>query len=292
MRRWRSVYKAHLGEHFGLLCLKDITEQEVRVFRRKLREVKGLHEQTVNIAVKTLCQSLRRALKEGLITSNPCEDIRPLKSRKTQISPFTFQELTHLIETATVKAPELTDMLILWSRTGLRTGEIFGLKWEDVDYFNRLLHIRRTMHVAGREGDPKTERSERSLPLRKPAIEALKRQEARTALRRSYVFLNKKGAAIRSTTWREKWMHLLRLAGLSYRSPKQMRHTFATLHLAAGESVSWVYRMLGHSSAKVTFDFYNCYVPNLTRDDGSAFDRFMESENGNNLVTNGAKLLK
>ena len=108
----------------------------------------------------------------------------------------------------------------------------------------------------------------------------------------SYVFLNHKGEVIKATTFSHRWAHLLRMAGLSYRSMKQTRHTFATLHLAAGESVTWVARVLGHSSPKVTFDYYNAYVPNLTREDGSAFERIMEAKSGNNLVTTERKSLK
>ena len=66
-----------------------------------------------------------------------------------------------------------------------------------------------------------------------------------------------------------------------------MRHTFATLHIAAGENISWVSKMLGHSSVEITLKKYNRFIPNLTRNDGSAFQKIMESEvsKRNNRVT-------
>lgn len=93
---------------------------------------------------------------------------------------------------------------------------------------------------------------------------------------------------------RKKFRYLLRLARLEYRPPKQLRHTFATLHIAAGENISWVSKTLGHASVEITLNRYNRFIPNLTRDDGSAFECAMDknTQNGNNLVTIHSKLLK
>ena len=73
------------------------------------------------------------------------------------------------------------------------------------------------------------------------------------------------------------------MAGMKYRPPKQMRHTFATLHLGAGENISWVSRMMGHSNAQVTWKRYNRYIPNLTREDGSAFEKVMNGDGGKKM---------
>ena len=83
----------------------------------------------------------------------------------------------------------------------------------------------------------------------------------------------------------KKFRFYLRIAGLKYRPPKQMRHTFATLHIAAGESITWVSRMLGHASVEVTLKNYNRFVPNVTREDGAAFEVAMEAKKGNIKAT-------
>jgi integrase len=66
------------------------------------------------------------------------------------------------------------------------------------------------------------------------------------------------------------WEPLLRRLGVRCRPPYQMRHTFATLAISAGENINWVARMLGHKSPVMTLEKYNRYVPNLTRADGQA----------------------
>lgn len=72
------------------------------------------------------------------------------------------------------------------------------------------------------------------------------------------------------------WYPLLRYLGLKERRPYQTRHTAATLWLAAGESPEWIARQMGHTTTEMLFRVYSRYVPNLTRQDGSAFDRLLQ----------------
>lgn len=65
--------------------------------------------------------------------------------------------------------------------------------------------------------------------------------------------------------------------GLKYRRPYETRHTAATLWLAAGEAPEWIARQMGHSNTKMLFEIYSRFVPNLTRQDGSAFERLLSS---------------
>ena len=118
----------------------------------------------------------------------------------------------------------------------------------------------------------------RDIDLRPSVIEALKRQEARTGLSDGHIFLTHAGRPFSKAFMRKKFRHLLKLAGLRYRPPAQMRHTFATLHIAAKENISWVSKSLGHSSVEITLKRYNRFVPNLTREDGSAFEAIMEEK--------------
>ena len=123
--------------------------------------------------------------------------------------------------------------------------------------------------------------------LRPRVIEALRRQEARTGLTDKHVFMTHANKPFSDAFMRKRFRHILRLAGLEYRPPKQMRHTFATLHIAAKENISWVSKMLGHASVETTLKRYNRFVPNLTHDDGSLFEKLMDElgERGNNQVT-------
>ena len=95
-----------------------------------------------------------------------------------------------------------------------------------------------------------------------------------------YVFTNRAGKPLDKKNVRERVWIPLELMGIKYRRPYETRHTAATLWLAAGESPEWIARQMGHTTTKMLFETYSRYVPNLTRKDGSAFERLVaEFEN-------------
>ncbi|EFK11223.1 site-specific recombinase, phage integrase family [delta proteobacterium NaphS2] len=269
---WNSSFKVHIEPYFGHLPIDRITDHEILIFRKRLLR-KGLKASTINDKIiKPVCMCLFRAYSSGMISSYPCKNVRRLSEDPVDINPFTFDELKHFLETLKAKAPEYYDLFYIWSRTGARPGEIYALRWEYVDYFNSKLLIRKTRLSSRTDGPPKTPKSSRDIDLSPETIEALKRQESRTGLAGGYVFLTGAGRPFSDAFMRKKFRDLLRLAGLPYRPPKQMRHTFATLALAAGENISWVSKTLGHASEETTWKRYNRFIPNLTRKDGSALE--------------------
>lgn len=272
---WNSSFRVHIAPHFGHISVDRITDHEILVFRKRL-EQKGLKASTINDKIiKPLCMCLLRAYDSGIISGYACKNIRRLTEEQVDIRPFTFDELTHFLQTLQTKASEYYDLFFIWSRTGLRPGELYALKWEHVDYFNNKLLIRETRLSTGTDGPVKTTTSNRDIALREETIRAFRRQETKTGLIGRYVFLTQADRPFSDAFMRKKFRYLLRLAGLSYRPPKQMRHTFATLALAAGENISWVSKTLGHASEQTTWKRYNRFIPDLTRDDGSALEKYM-----------------
>ncbi|MBW2572150.1 MAG: site-specific integrase [Deltaproteobacteria bacterium] len=240
---------------------------------------------------KPLCKCFLEAKKRGLISEYPCEGIGSLAEGQPKVDPFSFEELRHLLDYLSQKNMAWHDLIFFWSRTGLRPGELYALKWEHIDYFNAKVLIREARKQDGSTGLPKTQYSIRDVDLRPQVIGALKRQEARTGLVGSFVFLNHHQNQFTAQMMKQKFRHWLKMAGLKRRPPKQMRHTFATLHIAASESITWVSKMLGHADVETTLKRYNRFIPNLTREDGSAFEKIMDrkDQNGNNLVTDANK---
>ncbi len=279
-RNWASAYRVHIGPHFGHMLLSEITEHEVLVFRQSLE--KKLKASSVNDKIiKPLCMALRKAYKRGLMAEYVCADIGRLDEDRVDIDPFTPEELNALLSfLETYRNPMFYDLFFVWTRTGLRPGEMYALKWGRIDYFNGKLLVRETRYPSGQEGPPKTKHSVRDVKIGQATIDALKRQEARTRLAGAYVWLTNAGKPFSDAFMRKKFSHILTLAKLKYRPPKQMRHTFATLHLAAGENPKFVSAQLGHASTKITHEKYERFVPNLTRDDGSAFEKMMAQKAG------------
>ena len=204
---------------------------------------------------------------------NPFQNIRPLKIARGAIEPFSLAEVRHFL--AGVR-DDFRNYYTVRFFSGMRTAEIDGLLWRYVDFSKRQILIQATV-VNGRSETPKTQSSYRAIQMSEPVYEALLSQKEATK-QCDYVFCNELGKPLdhRNVTKRI-WYPTLQLLGLKRRRPYQTRHTTATLWLASGESPEWIAQQLGHSTTKMLFEVYSRFIPNVTRQDGSAFDSLISS---------------
>jgi integrase len=101
----------------------------------------------------------------------------------------------------------------------------------------------------------------------------LEAQKAQTAnFQTPYVFINTEGRPILQDKLRELWARAMKKSQLPYRRMYETRHTFASWALAAWESPEWVAKTMGHVNTAMIYKTYGCYIPNLTRQDGSALE--------------------
>jgi len=284
-----SILEIHLLPHFGDLHIGEIQRADVLQFRSALvnqRNGKSSVEEhdgqplapaTVNRIVGMLGMIMSEAsLRFGL--DNPCLGIKRLKIQRQDVSPFTLEDVRAILARARADyRPYLTFRFF----TGLRSGEVHGLKWKHVDFVSREVLIRET-HQHGRTEYTKTDGSQREIQMSQPvydALAAMRPEGFQTNPRQfdnEYVFRTRTGQPIDNSNFVDRvWKPLLRHLGLEYRRPYNMRHTCATLWLAAGEAPEWIARQLGHTTTEMLFRTYSRYVPNLVRRDGTAFDHMI-----------------
>ena len=148
-----------------------------------------------------------------------------------------------------------------------------ALRWTSID--EGYIHIERSIVRKVEKAELKTEGSFRGIELRPKMIETLQAQwEMTKGFGRPYVFVNTEGRPIQQENLGNKiWRPALEKTGVPYKRMYETRHTFASWALAAGESPEWVAKTLGHVNALMVYRTYGRYVPNLTRMDGSAFER-------------------
>jgi len=151
---------------------------------------------------------------------------------------------------------------------------IAGVDFE-TDFERRLILIRESS-TWSELGYTKNDATQRDVQMSGPVYEALSSQFAATGKRSAFVFCNHDGRPLDvNNVAKRVWYPLLRHLNLEPRNPYQSRHTAATLWLASGENPQWIARQLGHSSTEMLFKVYARFVPNLTRQDGSAFERLL-----------------
>lgn len=282
---WRRSYKetveqiinTRLLPKFGENEVGSIRREDILTFRSTLAKDTGRKKDSVisprriNAIILVLKQILNEAADRFNFTT-PTLRIKQLKVPKSDVKPFTLAEVNKIIESV---REDYKQYFIVRFYTGMRTGEIDGLKWKYVDFERRIIMVRETF-TWGMEDYTKTDASQRDIQMSTPVYEALKIQFAATGHQSEYVFCNRDLKPLDVNNFaRRVWYPLLRYLDLEKRNPYQMRHTAATLWLAAGESPEWIAKQLGHANTQMLFKVYSRFVPNLTRQDGSAFERLL-----------------
>ena len=155
------------------------------------------------------------------------------------------------------KATGVYEMYYIELATGLRRGELLGLKWTDIDWKNSIIKVRRSIaRVNGEivEAPLKTKNSYRAVTISQQAIEVLKTQKAKT--NDQYVFPSPKSGPISPDSVNNMLKRVLARAGIPKVRFHDLRHTFATIALQNGVDIKTVSGMLGHFSAGFTLDTY------------------------------------
>jgi len=299
-----AIIERHLAPHFGARDLRELREADLLAYigeklergrktpkyprPRSLRPEPspGLAPATIRQHLSLLRRVCSLAVREGTLARNPAQHLGELLTRVGRAAAlevktaeaWTRDEVARLLELAREHEPRFAPALALLFSTGLRRGELLGLKWEDVDFERRRLHVRRA-YVRGEFTTPKSGKGRFvAIPpaLAELLLELLaqRHREARArALREleagrpgagvevpAFVFPNERGGAIEeknlARSWRRVQRHAL-AAGIRPLKLHATRHTWATLALASGKaSIRWVADQLGHHSPEFTLRTY------------------------------------
>ena len=262
---------------FGDRPVGGIAKSEILAFRAEIAKqlAKGRSAVLSNRRINKILNPLRQILNEAADRydfPSPFLNVKQLKVRKSDVKPFSLEEVKLILHHV---RPDFRNYFTVRFFTGMRTGEIDGLKWKYVDFERRLILVRETI-VAGEEEYTKNDGSQRDIQMSQVVFDALSAQALISRNRSEFVFCTRNGTpyAHKNITNRV-WYPLLNNLGLTLRRPYQCRHTAATLWLASGESPQWIAMQLGHSTTEMLFRVYARFVPNMTRRDGSAFERLL-----------------
>jgi len=264
-----ACYLKELGDRpLAKLNAADIQEHYQALLER------GLSPRTVRYAHAVLHSALSQAVKWHLLYRNPADLVDLPKQQKRETRVLTAAEAARFIEATVYSQWKALFSMLLTS--GMRPGEALGLKWPDVDWERGRVHVQRALSVtkAGwRLDEPKTARSRRAIPLPLPVLQDLREHRREQAAMRlqtpgyqdhGLVFANEDGNPpdLRHIT-RRHFKPLLKAAGLPDIRLYDLRHTCATLLLAAGENPKVISERLGHATVAMTLDTYSHVLPDM-----------------------------
>lgn len=291
---WRTSYqqkvsiiiKNYLIPAFGNQVLSKIKKSDLLNFRASLAKVTHGKDQTSLKAsrINQIMTPLRMILNDAAERyefESPYKNINNLKENKIEVTPFSLEEVHKILTTV---REDFRPYYSIRFFTGMRTSEIDGLQWKNIDLQRREIHIREAL-VNGVLGGTKTYGSDRTIQMNDRVYQAFLQQKSLNNGKSEFVFCNRDGGPLDYRLVNKRvWHPILRFLGLKSRRAYQTRHTAATLWLSAGENPEWIARQLGHSTTEMLFRVYSRYIPNVTRRDGSAFEAMLEKLNTEELA--------
>lgn len=241
-----------------------------------------------------LAKSLKQAVRWELLHRNVAEAVSPPRERPQTKAAWDAVQAAQFLETA--KEHRLYPLYLLALSTGLRRGEILGLRWRDIDLKVGTLSVRQTLTctAAGNVfSEPKTDKARRSVALSPNVVEELKRyklKQKETCLAigiplSELVFTSEVGTPLGPNNLLRNFKYLTAKAGLPVMPFHNLRHTHASLMLSAGVHPKIVSERLGHSRISTTMDIYSHVLPGLQEEAAAKFDTLLQTKGGNSEGT-------
>lgn len=252
--RYRGLIARQINPTWAPVPLQAVTHSDVATWVSGLTN-SGLSGSTVRHAHRVLSMILGAAVRDGRIPRNPAAGVRLPRLASPDKRFLTHGQVAQLAEA--VGSPHDVVVLVL-AYTGLRWGELAALRVRDVDVGRSRLSIQRSMtEVSGRAviGTPKNHQR-RTVPVPAFLRDRLQEQVAGRDPE-AFAFPSRQGAVLRNGNFRSQVFDAAATeAGLEGLTPHELRHTAASLAIAAGANIKAVQRMLGHASAAMTLDVY------------------------------------
>ena len=264
---YKGYIENHIKPNIGDIPIEKLTSLQLQKFYRLLltegrvprieseKQPKGLSAKTVRNINQVISSAMDMAVRHKLILSNPTEGCELPKVEHREMKTLPAEQLGAFLREA--KESGVYELYYMDLATGLRRGELLGLKWEDIDLQNGVIHVRR--QVARVDGEVKelplkTKNSYRNISISQDAVAMLTEMEAHRSS--DYVFPSSTGGPISPDSVNNMLHRVLKRAGLPSIRFHDLRHTFATLALQNGVDIKTVSGMLGHFSAGFTLDTY------------------------------------
>ena len=269
-------FRHHILPELGKLRLDLIERGRIKEFVAKLVG-KQLARPTIRIITAELNALYNAAIEDGITGENPARRLSKFYKQAPiiheEITPLTCEEVVSFLRAAQKYFPEYYPLFLCAIHTGLRSGELAGLQWCDIDWTGKFITVRNNV-VRGRIHGTKTDKTRRvdmSDPLL-AVLDSLKRHRQEEWLARGkneipeWVFCNREGnPADMHNVKNRVFFRCLEKAGLRRIRFHDLRHTFASLLIQDGQSLKYVSDELGHSSIKMTADVYGHLVPGANR---------------------------
>ncbi len=282
--RYRHAARLHIfGRPIAKLRIQEVRAHHIEQMLADMHAA-GLGPRSRGHAHVVINGAFKLARKRGHVVLNPCAGVPAPRPEQREMQFWTQEEARRFLEHAARN--RLYALYVLAITAGLRTAELCGLKWSDIDLDRGVLSLQRALvDIEGRvyEGPPKTKAGRRSVVLPKHAVDALRKHiqtmKAEGNTDSKYIFCAPRGGPIlRGNLRTQNFRPLMQRAGVKMIRFQDLRHTSATLLLTAGVHPKIVAERLGHTKIGITLDIYSHVLPSMQHEAAGLLDSMLGPE--------------
>ena len=292
-----KMYKNHLKYHFddiNGLKVNRISVAKVEEFITN-KQSEGMNLTTLRKIIVTFNQVMNYAVRHRYIDHNPVRDAERPRGQGGEEKPYirilSASEINDFL--GAVEEKEYKNLFMLAIMSGARQGELFGLKWSDIDWFKNQIHIQRSWNC-GAWYQPKSKTSNRKVDLGPIMMKELRKW--RLACRKNeldLVFPNDAGGPMdHGNVLRRHFYPALKASGLPQMRFHDLRHTYASLLIEQGENIKYIQSQLGHANPTVTLNVYAHLMNPMNQEAACRLENTVFNSNGSKMVANDKTIKK
>jgi len=291
---YRKLVRSYILPVLGAVPLQKLTPAQVQTFYaaqltegRNGAKAKGLSPRTVRYLHAILHRALKEAVSLGLVARNVTDAVAPPKDRRRAVESWDVDDVQRFLDVAAGDR-RFGPVWLVALHTGMRRGELLGLRWQDMDLDAGVLHVRQALSVVSTDdgpritfGEPKTHSGRRTIALDETCVAVLREHRARQIERRlalgpqwregDLVFTNEFGGPVDPMNLYHRFVALAAKAGVPRIPLHGLRHTHATLLMKHGVNPKVVAERLGHADITLTLSTYSHVLPQMQQQAADMF---------------------
>lgn len=288
---YKTIINKHIAPEIGTIKLQKLRNSDLQRFYNALAD-KGLSGKTIKNIDAVLSKALNDAVKHGVIGANPRSlNVELPKIKQHEVTPLTDAEIPVFI--SAIDEEPYRNIYALALFCGLRKGECLGLSWNNVDIKNRRITVSQQLQRNMESGEyfvEKSTKSNKTRTIQMPplAVDYLKAEKRKQDLNRmkagelwsnpeGLVFTDEIGRRVSFPTLNGQFKRMVQRMGRPDLRFHDLRHSAATVALAAGADIKSVQQLLGHSTASTTLNIYSHVTEKMKEDTASRIQNYYDN---------------
>ncbi|WP_419893617.1 tyrosine-type recombinase/integrase [Oceanobacillus kimchii] len=275
-----GIIKSKIKPILGHIKIKDIEPSTIQSFYNKLINEEKLSTSYVRTIHNLLSSMFKYAIKWDKVKVNIMEKVdAPIPNHK-QMKVWNKDEVSKFLDTTEDAPTHIAYVLAIY--TGMRMGEILGLRWKDIDFYNETIHVIQTLVRVNGGFDfqePKTKNSKRQIAIDDYVLNELNKRKDQQKTKSELVVTTDIGTPYSPRNLQRNFYRFMEKAEVTKIRFHDLRHTHATLLLQLGEHPKVVSERLGHSKISVTLDTYSHVIPDMQKPTAKKFSNFLRGQN-------------